>query len=332
MHLSRLFLIISVFLFGSIILISLFKTKKTDEFPTISAESHQIALENEIRAIESKPKPAVPKKVETLPIEKQPVLTLELPEANRIEELFNKSSPQLPIVETITYKSRVSWLKGRPAWLSDYASHFHTSRHFIARSLNGGRDYLKQNVAEGDQFNVFKENSPIEFYLLADLSRAKLWFYYHDLDSDERVLLKTYQIGLGRPDSAKPSGYLTPVGKYKLGDKIAIYEPNKMGYYQGQKAELIRVFGTRWIPFDQELEGCSAPAKGFGIHGLPWDTNERGELAEVRSSLGKYESDGCIRLATEDIEEIFAIVVTKPTIIELVKNFSEAKLPGKGSR
>ncbi|MBS4168520.1 L,D-transpeptidase [Parachlamydia sp. AcF125] len=329
MNFPKLFLIVSVLLFGSILFASVLKSSKKKTLdPESIAQSAHIILEQEVRILEDSPKkPSLPADG-SLKIQSN----AQLPQANRIAELFNTTPPQLPIVETITYKSRVSWQKGRPAWLSDYAGHYHTSRHFIARSLNGKVDYLKQDVAEGDRFNVFKEGLPVEFYLLVDLSRAKLWFYYHDLDSDERVLLKTYSVGLGRPDASKPSGYLTPLGKYKLGDKIAIYEPNKMGYYQGQKTELIRVFGTRWIPFEQELEGCSAPAKGFGIHGLPWALNEQGKLVEVRSSLGKYESDGCIRLATEDIEEIFAIVVTKPTVIELVKDFYEAHLPGKESQ
>lgn len=252
----------------------------------------------------------------------------DLPEANRIEEFFNKMDPKLPIVETITYKSRVPWQKGRPAWLSDYASHYSTSRHFIARSLNGKPDYFKQDVAEGDRFNVLRKDKNFNFYLLIDNSRCRMWFYYIDSDTNERVLVKTYQVGLGRADSSKASGLLTPVGKYTLGDKIAIYKPKMMGMYNGQKIEMIKVFGTRWIPFDKEIGQTSAPAKGFGLHGLPWVSNEKGELVQDRGSIGKYESDGCIRLATEDIEELFAIIITKPTTIELVKDFHDAYLPG----
>lgn len=247
-------------------------------------------------------------------------------EVDRIAELFNKSDPKLPIVETITYHSRVSWQKGRPAWLSDYASHYSTSRHFIARSLNGRTDYLKQDVAEGDRFNVLRPGKKISFHLLIDTSRSKMWFYYVDGDANERVLLKTYNVGLGRFDSSKPSGMLTPLGKYSLGDKIAIYKPKVSGFYDGKKIEMIRVFGTRWIPFDKELGECSAPAAGFGIHGVPWVENDKGELIENLESLGKYESDGCIRLATSDIEEIFAIIITRPAVVELVKDFYSAKL------
>lgn len=262
----------------------------------------------------------------TVPIVVKP--ELPLPEADRINELFSKGEKKLPIVKTISYKSRVPWLKGRPAWLSDYAQHYSTSRHFIARSLNGKADYLKQDVSEGDRFNVLDPDKKISFYLLIDTSRSKLWFYYLDGTSNERVLLKTYNVGLGRIDSTKPSGMLTPLGKYSLGEKVAIYKPKTMGVYNGKKIEMVRVFGSRWIPFEKEIVGCTAPAAGFGLHGAPWISNSKGELAEDKASIGKYESDGCVRLSTEDMEELFSIIITRPATIELVKDFHEAKLPG----
>ena len=53
-------------------------------------------------------------------------------------------------------------------------------------------------------------------------------------------------------------------------------------------------------------------------HGLP---NSQGDLADNQDSIGKYESDGCIRLATADIEELFAIIISQPTTIEIVQGF-----------
>jgi len=262
-------------------------------------------------------------------IDSKPLSSAHLPSANRIEELFNTKDPKLSIVETITYKSRVPWQKGRPAWLSDYAGHYNTSRHFIARSLNGKPDYFQQELAEGDRFNVFKEGKNLEFYLLIDTARSKMWFYALDLDQQERILLKTYAVGLGRIDPSKPSGLLTPLGKYSLGNKIAIYKPKMMGFHNGQKTEMIRTFGTRWVPFEKEISGCTAPAKGFGLHGVPWTSNDKGEIVEDIRSLGQYDSDGCIRLASADMEELFAIIITKPTTVEIVKDFADAKLPGK---
>jgi len=248
---------------------------------------------------------------------------------DRIHQLFTLDSSKLPIVETISYTSRVPWLKGRPAWISDYASHYETSRHFIARSLNKKIDYLSQKVGPGDKFNVFRKDKNIRFHILIDLSKNQMFFYYIDQDANERTLLKTYHVGVGRVDTQRKSGYLTPIGKYELGEKIAIYKPGSMGFFQDKKTEMIRVFGTRWIPFEKELEACSENPKGLGLHGAPWILDPiSGELVEDRTKIGKYDSDGCIRLAQEDIEEIFAIVITKPTTVELVHNFQDAKLPG----
>lgn len=247
---------------------------------------------------------------------------------DRIRLFFSKGMDKLPIVETITYTSRVDWLKGRPAWLSDYASHFETSRHFIARSLNGKPDYLSQKVSPGDKFNVLRLDKNINFYLLVDLKGLTMDFYYLDYDKDERVFLKSYPVGVGRLDSYSPSGSLTPTGKYSLGNKVAIYSPGVEHYFQNQKTHMIEVFGTRWIPFEKEIENCSDSAKGYGIHGVPciYDA-EKGTLTESENMLGTYSSDGCIRLRKDDVEELFAIIITKPTIVEIVKDKTKVILP-----
>lgn len=361
MTFPKILAILASILFGSVLLIALFKggnestsiATKQDIPATNETNPIEVELERAITPIaaikqpqKNKPEPPVPEKTpqESKPqvskpqqSESKPQLpptqTVEiakpsnsgLPDVNRIEELFNKGDPKLPIVETVTYKSRVSWQKGKSAWLTDYARHYQTSRHFIARSLNGKPDYFKQDVADGDRFNVLRQDKNIGFYFVVDLSRCKMWFYYDDLDTHQRVLLKTYSVGLGRVDSTKPSGLLTPIGKYTLGSKTAVYRPKMMGHYHGKPVEMIGVFGSRWIPFEKEVKGCSAPAKGLGIHGLPWVLSASGVKVEDRSSLGMHQSDGCIRLASEDIEEIYAIVITKPTVIELVKNFDEGK-------
>jgi hypothetical protein len=154
-------------------------------------------------------------------------------------------------------------------------------------------------------------------------------FYYIDLDTNERVLLKTYRVGLGRIDATKPSGTLTPLGRYSLGSRVAIYKPGMTGFYQDKKVEMIRIFGTRWIPLDQELDRATVPSKGYGLQGVPWVSHpDNGQMLENRETIGTYGSNGCICLNSEDIEELFAIVLTKSTFIEIVKDFHEAKLPG----
>jgi len=262
----------------------------------------------------------------TTPVKVAPIASEDLPDANRIDQLFALDSSRLPFVETVVYKSRVPWLEGRPAWIADYATHYDTSRHFIARSLNKKKDYMTQKVSPGDRFNVFKRDKNIAFHLLIDLSRCRMWFYCVDQDTKDRLLLKTYRVGLGRADSHKSSGFLTPVGKYSLGEKIAIYKPGVQGIFQEKKTEMIRVFGTRWIPFEKELEGCTEPAKALGIHGAPWVADSTGNnLVEDRSKIGKYDSDGCIRLAQDDMEELFSIIITKPTTVELVKDYHDTE-------
>jgi hypothetical protein len=292
---------------------------------------HEVQKSVEIKPVVEKPvaeKPVV-QKVAPEPAKPVPAATnAPLPDADRVAMLFNKGDPKFPFVETVTYKSRVSWQKGRPAWLSDYAAHYATSRHFIARSLNGNKDYNKQDLAEGDRFNVLRKEKNISFHLLVDLGRCKLWLYALDTDKQERYLIKTYPIGAGRPEDNQTSGLLTPLGTYSLGSKIAIYKPKMQGFHNGKKVEMLRIFGTRWIPFDKEIKGCTAPAKSLGIHGVPCQVSSKGELVEDRDSLGKYESDGCVHLATDDIEEIFAIIITKPAVIELVADFNDAQLPG----
>lgn len=252
----------------------------------------------------------------------------DFPDVDRVYQLFTTGPSKLPIVETIVYSSSVPWLKGRPAWVADYAVHYQTSRHFIARSLNGKPDYFSQKVGVGSKFNVFKKDKKIQFYLLIDTSRCKMGLYYFDVDANERVLIKTYKVGLGRQDSKAPSGCLTPIGKYALGNKIAVYQPGTTGFFQDQKVEMIRIFGTRWIPFGEEIGPCSAAAKGYGIQGAPWEINSEGQLVEKRSCIGAFDSDGGIRLASEDLEELFSIIITKPAVVEIVKDFHEAKPPG----
>ncbi len=341
MSLPRLLLIFAGLLFGTIGLISFFKGDTSSNSPstTVSSGSVAIPVGGEVRVVtptppvEKLPRPVV---VATSEVHTPPRATeseRQVPQVDRIGEFFNKGSPQLPIIETIVYHSKVPWLKGRPAWLSDYASHYRTSRHFIARSLNGKPDYLKQDISEGDRFNVLTPDKNFEFYLVVDIHRCKLLFYYIDRDAKERVLVKTYNVGLGRIDSSRASGFLTPLGKYSLGDRIATYRPNMKGFHNGEKVELISVFGTRWVPFEQEIADCTEPAKGLGIHGVPWVIDPKSsqwrEDTNNTNGLGKHLSDGCIRMATADIEELFSIIISRPTTVELVRNFYEATPPGK---
>jgi lipoprotein-anchoring transpeptidase ErfK/SrfK len=324
--LPKVILVSSISIFLIIGLIGFIKSSKSKP---ILEEKEVVAEEKKIEPIEEilihdDNKPQEPRK-EIIAEKPNELTQMEIPQANQVYRLFVTDSSKLPIVETITYTSRVPWLKGRPAWIADYASYYETTRHFIARSLNKKADYFTQKVSPGDSFNVLKKDKDIQFYLIIDLSRLKMLFYAIDKSNNERIHLKTYNVGVGRKDPLRASGYLTPTGKFTLNSKVAIYKPGTMGYFQDRKIEMVRVFGTRWIPFGEDIENCSEPAKGFGLHGTPWvNDKETGLLIEDMEKISKYDSDGCIRLSSQDIEEIFAIVISKPTIVELVKDYFDS--------
>ena len=322
MTFPRIILVLAIVLFGSIGVAALFKSKATQQ-----SQTNQVVLGTEIREVPIAPPPSLPTPNAAVAASQKP---RELPQADRMAEFFNRTPPQFPVVQTITYRSRVAWLQGRPAWLADYSNHFHTSRHFIARSLNGKTDYYKQDVAEGDRFTILHPDKKIGFHLLVDVPRAKMWFYYLDQETKERVLVKSYDVTVGRMDNASPSGYLTPLGKFTLGDRTAVFKPKMMGFHNGQRIEMMTVFGSRWIPFEAELEGCTAPAKGFGLHGTPWVRDDAtGKFVEDNSKQGRHVSDGCIRLSTSDMEELYAIIISRPTVVELVRDYFDADLPGE---
>jgi hypothetical protein len=316
MSFPKIFLFLVVGFFGLIAVAAVIKSRRAEPLSQ-QGRTEEIVLATETLVVEEAPAVQL----------ESPIARAEipLPDADRMEEFFNTLGAKLPIVETIIYSRKVTWQPEKAAWIADYASHFSTSRHFIARSLNGCRDYEDQRVANGDRFNVFRQDRPVSFHLVVDTSRCKMWVYYLDELSQERALVKTYVVGLGRKSDQHPSGLLTPHGIYRLGDNIAVYREGSTSLHQGQRVEMRQVFGTRWIPFGEEVAQCTAPCRGLGLHGCPWRVT--GE--EDRSGLGEYASDGCIRLSTEDMEELFAVIITKQTTLYLVSDFFNATLPGR---
>lgn len=328
MTLPKLFALLSCLLFSLIGIAALFKeASQVDSTSSGIASLLEIEIDRELEeTVVLTEMPAEEKEREYV---KNEEASPQPPEADYIDALFDKKGSPFPFIETVTYHRQVNWHTGRPAWISDYAAYYETSRHFIARSLNGGPNYFKQTVVEGDRFNVFRKGYPLAFHLVIDVSRLRLWLYAIYDQVSTATLLKTYRVGLGRPDANASSGLLTPLGTYRLGNRIALYAPKSMGTHRGKQVEMIRVFGTRWIPFEQEVRGCTAPAKGFGIHGTPWRKESNGDWQDDVTSIGAYESDGCVRLATADMEELFSIIITKATTVELVRDFWNSSMGGR---
>lgn len=97
-----------------------------------------------------------------------------------------------------------------------------------------------------------------------------------------------YPVAVGKP--ATP----TPVGEWQIGHKVV--HPNW------------QVLGTRWM-------GLNIPWGNYGIHGTnaPW-------------SIGRYISNGCIRMHNHDIEAIFPLVPVG-TPVSIVSSYGKWQAP-----
>ncbi len=109
------------------------------------------------------------------------------------------------------------------------------------------------------------------------------------LKSDEEVI-KTYIVSTGANNSS-------PVGTYKIVNKLTNPTWFKAGAVAAANSPE-NVLGTRWMGFD---------LPGYGIHGTIEPQN-----------LGKQVTQGCVRMANQDVEELYTIVPqnTEVTIID----------------
>lgn len=114
------------------------------------------------------------------------------------------------------------------------------------------------------------------FKILVDKSQNMLI-----LNSDEEII-KTYIVSTGKDNC-------TPVGNFKITNKLLNPTWFKAGTIVAAGSPE-NVLGTRWMGFD---------LAGYGIHG----TTEP-------QSLGKQVTQGCVRMANSEVEELYTIVPT----------------------
>ncbi|MCK9595535.1 MAG: L,D-transpeptidase family protein [Candidatus Omnitrophica bacterium] len=108
------------------------------------------------------------------------------------------------------------------------------------------------------------------------------------LKSEEEII-KTYVVATG-------TNNITPVGTFKIIEKIV--SPT---WYKGGKGipagSPENILGSRWMGLDRE---------GYGIHGT---TDPK--------TLGSQVTAGCVRMANQDVEELY-IIVPKGTEVTIV--------------
>lgn len=106
--------------------------------------------------------------------------------------------------------------------------------------------------------------------------------------------IKRYKVGLGKQNK-------TPLGLFKILGNSKQTRPSWYDKTTGTNYEYIdggtngNPLGTHWIPFSE--------GSGYGIHGT-WD----------RESIGFNQSNGCIRMRNEEVEEVFAFLDSRSTI------------------
>lgn len=157
----------------------------------------------------------------------------------------------------------------------------------IAREFKTTPEFImRSNNLAGDRIVPGRKikvwNAP--FSILVDKSQNILL-----LKVNEDVV-KTYIVSTGLNNS-------TPVGQFKIVNKI----PHPTWFKAGAvvpPGSPENVLGSRWLGFD---------LAGYGIHGTTEPQN-----------LGKQVTQGCVRLANPDIEELYTIIPagTEVTVVD----------------
>lgn len=157
----------------------------------------------------------------------------------------------------------------------------------IARSFNTTVELIrKSNNLSGDKIVPGKKlkvrNAP--FNILVDKSQNIL-----TLKSGEEII-KTYTVSTGKNNC-------TPAGAFKIAEKLV----DPVWFRAGAVVPAgspENILGTRWLGLDLDE---------YGIHG----TTEP-------ESLGSQVTQGCVRMANSDVEELFMIVPvgTEVTIVD----------------
>ena len=139
---------------------------------------------------------------------------------------------------------------------------------------------VNNNITAGKKIKVWT----VPFSIVVDKSENVLF-----LKSGEEVF-KTYVVSTGKNNC-------TPVGTFKIVTK----QENPVWYKDNvpipaESPE--NILGTRWLGFDNP---------GYGIHGT---TDPQ--------SIGKQTTQGCVRMANKDVEELYSVVPigTEVTIVE----------------
>lgn len=163
--------------------------------------------------------------------------------------------------------------------------------HEILMDINGIKDAGKLKLGK-----MKIVNGP--FHVKVQLSKFNMDLYLQD------QYVKSYKIGIGKPGEETPTGKwrLRPGGKLDNGPSWLNKETGKMIVASDPEYPL----GARWIPIEC-LEGNGVGETGIALHG----TNDP-------ESIGTRCSLGCIRMRDEDVIEVYKMLSSGISNVEIV--------------
>ncbi len=137
------------------------------------------------------------------------------------------------------------------------------------------RNHLKSDLIKpGQRLSIYMG----KFSIVVDKSQNLLMLY------SDGQLIKTYKVSTGKDN-------LTPEGEFKIVTKLK----NPTFFHNGKAippGDPENILGTRWLGFDY----------GNGSYGIHGTTSPQ--------TIGTYETNGCVRMKNEDVEELYDIVPT----------------------
>ena len=197
-------------------------------------------------------------------------------EQSKIKAQLDEINRKLVFSQAPSPDSFFYTVKGGDA-LSKIAGKFNTTYEMIMLTNNKYRT----DIRVGERLKIIKGT----FNILVDKSDFTLTVL---LNND---YIKQYKVGTGKDDK-------TPLGDFEIAEKMK--EPTWYaddGIYEFGHPK--NVLGTRWIGF-KDKPGIY----GYGIHGTA-----------DPDSIGKMESNGCIRLKNEDVEELYSFVTESTKVV-----------------
>lgn len=194
----------------------------------------------------------------------------------------------------------------------------------VRLSQENGLVVVETLKAKAPQFAAFKVSpaglEPVDYYALHAPEPAVKQGYH--LIVNKRLnamwvfrdgkLVKTYRVATGRDHGPQPTwsdyktNFTTPVGIFKL--TTFVENPSYTSLTDGHSfagGDPKNPLGTRWMGFP--VLGGNDTGGIYAIHG----TSEP-------EKIGTWASDGCIRMRTEQVEELYAMLKGKDVTLQIV--------------